>query len=271
MAGKTIALTLEGPANNDGHVELSVFAEKIKHFLDLLNANVKERSKESVFFHVVRLSHSSPTTIECEPATRDGDADTIAHEIGESLARVQEEKTQHLSHTVLSAMEQLVKFKDSKIVRAEVRIIGNDDEDKRIYKLDNSFKERLSQARCMEEKTFSTIDGRLEQINIHNNANTFRIYTALPMFPFINCVFPESLLERVQNSLGSFVSVSGTCVYRPDAPFPYRIKVQDMTVLPPTKDLPSLSDLYGIAPSTEGEKPSEQFVRELRDTWGKEV
>ena len=38
-------------------------------------------------------------------------------------------------------------------------------------------------------------------------------------------------------------------------------------VLPPTEQLPTLSDLFGIAPGATGEKSSEQFVRELRDSW----
>ena len=271
MTRNKISLTIEGLKENNGHLELSVFAEKIRHFLDLLNASVKEHCEEIVVFHVVHLSHSSPATIECEARAEGGEiAAAAVHAVGENLTCVEENTTQNLSHTVLSAMEQLVKFKPSNVARAEVRIFGSEVEDKRIYKLDDDFKERLSHARRIEERAISTIDGRLEQINIHNNANTFRIYTALPILSSLNCVFSENLLERVQNSLGSFVSVSGECFYRPEAPFPYKIHVRDMAVLPSNEDLPSLSDLYGIAPSAEGEKPSEQFVRELRDGWGKD-
>ena len=270
MNGNKISFTIEGPDENRGHLELSVFAEKIRHFLDLLNVSVKDRGEETVVFHVVHLSHSSPATIECE-AIAEGEAAAAAavHAIGENLTCVEEKTTQNLSHPVLSAMEQLVKFKPSKISRAEVQVFGSEVEEKRIYKLDDTFKERLRHVRRIEERAISTIDGRLEQINIHNNAKTFRIYTTLPVFSSINCVFPSNLLEKVQNSLGSFVSVSGECFYRPEAPFPYKMHVRDMVILPSNEDLPSLSDLYGIAPSGEGEKPSEQFVRELRDGWGK--
>lgn len=270
MNGNKISFTIEGTDENRGHVELSVFAEKVRHFLDLLNVSVKDRGEETVVFHVVHLSHSSPATIECEAIAEGEDAAAAAvHAIGENLTCVEENTTQNLSHPVLSAMEQLVKFKPSKIAWAEMQILGNQVEDKRIYKLDDNFKERLSHVRRIEERTISTIDGRLEQINIHNNAKTFRIYTTLPVFSSITCVFPSNLLEKVQNSLGAFVSVSGECFYRPEAPFPYKMHVRDMVILPSNEDLPSLSDLYGIAPSGEGEKPSEQFVRELRDGWGK--
>ncbi len=276
MAREKIALTLEGPDENNGHLELSVFAEKIRHFLDLLNRSVKEISRQRVVFRVVHLSHSSPVTIECEPVVRDaevarargGEIATVAiNVIGKNMMCVEEEKTHNLSHPVLSAMERLAKFQPTKIVRAEVRILGSDAEDKHIYKLDNRFKEQLSNARRMEERVVSTIDGKLERINIHNNTNTFRIYPSLPAFSSVNCEFPPNLRERVQNSLGFFVSVSGECLYRPEAPFPYKMNVQAMEVLPPPEELPTLSDLYGIAPGATGSKSSEQFVRELRDRW----
>ena len=271
MNGNKISFTIEGPDENRGHLELSVFAEKVRHFLDLLNVSVKDRGDESVVFHVVRLSHSSPATIECQPRAEGRESAAAAvHAVGESLRQVEEKKTQNLSHPVLSSMEQLVKFNPTKIVRAELHILGSEVEDKRIYKLDDTFKERLSHARRMEERVISTIDGRLEQINIHNNANTFRIYTALPILSSLNCVFQGNLLERMQNSLGSFVSVSGECFYRPESPFPYKIHVRNMVVLPSTEELPSLSDLYGIAPSGEREQLSERLVRELRNGWGRD-
>lgn len=276
MAREKIALTLEGPDENNGHLELSVFAEKIRHFLDLLNRSVKEISQERVVFRVVHLSHSSPVTIACEPVGREAEAasardmevtSVAINVIGRNMLCVEEEKTHHLSHPVLSAMERLAKFRPTKIARAEVRILGSDAEDKRIYKLDDRFKEHLSDARRIEERVVSTIDGRLERINIHNNANTFGIYPTLPMVSPVRCTFPQELLEQVLDALGSFVSVSGECFYRPEAPFPYKMNVHDMTVLPPPESLPSLSDLHGIAPSAPGSKSSEQFVRELRDRW----
>ena len=137
----------------------------------------------------------------------------------------------------------------------------------RACKLDDRFREKLSNARRLEEKVTSTIDGKLEQINIHNNANTFRIYPSLPGASSVSCKFPHELLDHVQDALGSFVSVSGECFYRPDSAFPYKIKVQEMRVLPPSGELPSLSELRGIAPEATGGKSSEQFVRELRDQW----
>ena len=269
MTRRKIILTLEGPDKNDNHLELSVFAEKVRHFLDFLKSSAKDSGADGVVFHVVHLSHSSPATIECEPIGKGLLASNAFDAIGTSLNFVEEENTRNLSNTLLSAMEQLASLNPENVTRAEINAIGEDDGDRRVYKLDDRFREKLGNARRLEETVISTIDGKLEQINIHNNANTFRIYPSLPVASSVNCKFTQELLEHVQGALGSFVSVSGECFYRPDAPFPYKIKVQEMRVLPPSSELPSLSELRGIAPEATGGKSSEQFVRELRDSWGK--
>ena len=269
MAGPKVVFVMEGPDENDGHLELPVFVEKVRHFLDMLNRSVKESVDEVVVFHVVHLSHSSPATIECVPRTSDMKSLTAAVQaIGGSLMDVKSENFQNLSHAVLSAMEQLAKLSPTKISQAEVRIVENDHDGEQVYRMDDRFKEQLRRARHQEDRVVSTIDGRLEQINIHNNVNTFRIYASSPASYSVNCGFPPNLLETVQSSLGAFVSVSGECLYRPEAPFPYKINVQEMRMLPPSEELPTLSDLYGIAPGATGGMSSERFVRELRDAWG---
>lgn len=271
MPRRKITLTLEGPDKNDNHLELSVFAEKVRHFLDFLKSNVKDNDANGVVFHVVHLSHSSPATIECEPIGKGLLPTNAFNAIGTSLNFVEEENTRNLSNAILSTMEQLASLNPENVTRAEINAIGEDDGDIRVYKLDDRFREKLSSARRLEARVISTIDGKLEQINIHNNANTFRIYPSLPGASSVGCKFPQELLEHVQDALGSFVSVSGECFYRPDSAFPYKINVQAMEVLPPTEELPTLSGLFGIAPSAAGDKTSEQFVREIRDKWGKDV
>lgn len=271
MPRQKITLTLEGPDKNDNHLELSVFAEKVRHFLDFLKSNVKDNDADGVVFHVVHLSHSSPATIECEPIGKGLLPTNAFNAIGTSLNFVEEENTRNLSNAILSTMEQLASLNPENVTRAEINAVGEDDGDIRVYKLDDRFREKLSSARRLEARVISTIDGKLEQINIHNNANTFRIYPSLPGASSVGCKFTQELLEHVQGALGSFVSVSGECFYRPDSAFPYKINVQAMEVLPPTEELPALSGLFGIAPGTAGDKTSEQFVREIRDKWGKDV
>ncbi len=268
---KRITLVIEGPVKNHGHLELSVFSEKVRHFFDLLNGSVKESNNKGVLFHVVNLLHSSPATVECQ-LTGDNISECVAvyDDIDAKLMRVKEKKTSNFSDRALSTIEQLVKVDPDKVERLEVQFTENGTVHK-IYKLDDEFKNHLTNARREEERVISTIDGKLEQINIHNKANTFRIYTPLPVLSYVNCKFSQEILEKVQSSLGAFVSVSGECFYRPDMVVPYNIEVQTMKVLPPTDKLPSLRDIYGMAPDLTGDKTSEQFVREIRNEWDRDI
>lgn len=268
---KKITLVIEGPVKNHGHLELSVFSEKVRHFSDLLNSSVKESNNKGVLFHVVNLLHSSPATVECQ-LTGDNISECAAvHDaIDANLMRVKENKTSNLSDRALSTIEQLVKCDPDKVERMELQFTENGTAHK-TYKLDDEFKSHLTNARREEERVISTIDGKLEQINIHNKANTFRIYTSLPVLPYVNCKFPQEILEKVQSSLGAFVSVSGECFYRPDMVVPYKIEVQEMKALPLTDELPSLRDIYGMVPDLTGDKMSERFVREIRNEWDRDV
>ena len=271
MAEQKITFSLEGPEANDNHLELSVFAEKVGQFLNVLKNSVKDGS-ERVTFHVVGLSHSSPATIVCEPRFRDTllpANDATFGDIRKSFVSIQESGAWGLSDASLFAFERLAKFSSDEIARAEIQIMGSDSEEPVICRLDKHFNEKLREARSDERTVINTIDGKLEQINIHNRANMFKIYASLPAVFSVRCKFPQDLLRKVQSSLGKFVSVSGECLYRPDARFPYKIDVREMYVLPPSERLPSLEDLYGVAPEATGDKTTEEFVKESRNAWNK--
>ena len=251
-------------------MELSVFVEKIKQFLSLLNGSLKESNVKEVVFHVVGLSHSSPAIIECEPIGKDMKTSVAAFDtVGKNLNCVRANNARILPDAVLSAMENLSKFNPAKIARAEIRMNGIGNGDEQTYKLDDRFRKCLIKARNEEERLISTVDGKLERINIHNKANNFTIYPTLSTSSSVTCKFPQELLEEVQNALGSLVSVSGECVHPPNEILPYKIEVHEMEVLPPSEELPSLGDLFGIAPGMTGGKTPEQFVREIRDQWNK--
>ena len=149
-------------------------------------------------------------------------------------------------------------MKSNKIARAELRTTGSIPDD--------AFREKLAQARNEDDTQVDTIDGKLEAIDIHEK-RTFKIFTWAPSVASVKCTFPQDMLEQVTAALGKWVSVSGECRNRPDAIMPYEILVHKIEVLPPANELPSLNDLYGIAPNATGDKTPEEFVRELRDKW----
>lgn len=268
MRKNRLVFKIEGPDKNNNHLELSVFLEKTRQFLDFLKNSAKDNGQDDVVFHVVSLSHSSPATIECEPIGPDTHPSIVAfNSVRKNLDLVTEGQVHRLSNPVLSAMEKLVQLNPKKIAGAEIQTIFSDTESKCVYKLDDRFNESLIKARSEEEMVVSTIDGKLKQINIHQNANTFKIDHGLPHASSVTCKFPKELIKNAQSALGKFVSVWGECSYCPTENTPYKINVLEMKVLPPSEELPSLWDLCGIAPGATGDKSSEQFVREQRDEW----
>ncbi len=265
-----LILKIEGPERSGHHLDLSVFAEKTRQFLNFLKISAKDSGQDRATFHIVNISHSSPITLECTPADQGVGVETpsvIFESIRKNLDLTQNRQTRDLSHPVLDSLEKLTNYKPGKIKQIEILTIADDADSEKVYRLNEEFKENLRDARSKEDRVTNTLDGKLEQINIHNNANTFKIYTATSS---VACKFPKNLLENVQGALGNFVSVWGECLYRPNIAFPYKINVRGMEILPPAKDLPSLSDLRGIAPDATQGKSSEQFVRELRDEWDRD-
>ena len=155
MIRPKISLMMEGPDKNDNHLELSVFADKTRDFLNLLRESAKNSGEDGVMFHVVNLSHSSPATIECQLTGKDLQPCTVAFDaIRKNLDCVEEGKTRDLSHPVLSAIERFAKFDPVKVAWAEVQTVGSHAGDKHIYKFDDGFREKLTEARKAGRKCY---------------------------------------------------------------------------------------------------------------------
>ena len=261
-----LTLRVEGSEQNDNNVDLSVFTDKSRQFLKFLKISAKDSGEDHPAFHIVKISHIGPITMECELADQGGaeaPPSIICAGIQKNLDMTKNGQARDLSNPVLESLKKLAEFKKKNVSLLELTITDDAGSEKR-YALDDVFKENLDAAESKEDSAISTVDGKLEQINIHNQANTFKIYTAAAA---ITCRFPEDILGNVQSALGKFVSVSGECLYRPDAVAPHKITVRTMEVLPSPEGLPSLTDLQGIAPDATQGKPSEQVVRGQRDEW----
>ncbi len=271
-AKNRIKFQLEGPAQKDHHLELSVFAEKSKQLYDFLKASAAAGGIDHISFRIVALSHDSPTTMECELIGQEiGSAAAFLRSVRNNLDLVAQGKAGSLPADVLRTAEKLTEPDSQKILRSKIQTISDDCGSKCVYELNDHLWKNVLAVQKEEERVISTIDGKLEEINIHKDPNTFRIYLSVPLGTYVSCKFSSDLLKKVQSALGRFVSVSGECTYHFDSPMPYKIDVQEIEVLPPSDELPSLRDLYGIAPGATGGKSSEEFVRELRDNWDKSL
>ena len=123
---------------------------------------------------------------------------------------------------------------------------------------------RVDAALAVADECEGSVEGMLEQINVHRGANTFHIYPEVGARK-VTCHFSPRLYEDAVAAVGRRVEVFGTLRYRVAAPFPHQIAVSGIETFPPERELPDWEDLRGRAPDATGTLSSEAFVRELRD------
>ncbi len=270
-----IKFVIEGPAENDQNLELSVFVEKAEQFNALLKNTLKEYHRK-VVINVVGLSHSSPSTVECQLMT-DGQLDNEAViACARTLDLIESKEIKGINSNVLSSMEKLAKPEPGKVARGEIRIFGKDLKREKVYRLDKELLAKLQRepvdkyvkyGRNEEYAELSMIDGVLQQIDIRRRPYTCVIDDAGISQANIKCEFSEDLLDSMGAALGRNVFIYGEFFYRRDNNIPYKIGINEVEILPPSEELPSLSDLKGVAPGLTGDMAPEEFVRKLRDSW----
>jgi hypothetical protein len=107
-----------------------------------------------------------------------------------------------------------------------------------------------------------TVRGRIERLNVHEK-NEFVLYT--PLWEGVICEFPEDLFEQVREAIKRNVTVTGKLAYLLDKPYPTRVHVRDLEVLPEDDELPTLSQLRGMFQNCTEGKTAIEFVRAIRD------
>src|SRR5439155_26432764 len=101
---------------------------------------------------------------------------------------------------------------------------------------------KVEQALAVEDECDGSIEGMLEQINVHLGANTFHIYPAIGPRK-VACHFPARLYDDAVSAVGKRVEVFGTLHYRIGASYPHQIAVSGVEAFPPESELPDWEDL----------------------------
>ena len=260
-----ITYKIQGTAENDRHLDLSVLAAKFAQFRRFLDASAKELGADDAAFRVVALSHSSPVSITCEPLKSGAlSAAKIARGVKENLNAAGAGRAARLPAPVLSAFNALVRSDPKKIAGGEIQVV-NGGKKPFVYKLDEEFRAVLKKSR-KDLVCISTASGELRQVDIRGKKWRFKLYD----FGHVtDCEFPEEMLAQVQKALGRYVEVYGDCRFRGGRGFAYKAKVERMRIFPPKEEQVTFADIRGIAPGMTGGKSSVEFVRESRAAWGK--
>lgn len=260
-----ITLVLEGLPEEEGRIRLSTFVNELQNLSAALSKVSKETGdgKPATVFDVAELSYNSPLRVVLAPKPGNEHLATAVLERFEVVAHAVTTDTSldAFDADLLEDMRKLAKPVGGNLKYAT--LIVNDNE----FELTESVTRRVDKALAVDEECLGFIEGHLEQINIHEGANTFHIYPEIGAKK-VSCHFPHSLLDDAVFAVGRRVEVTGTLKYRHGASFPYAIAVTGIDAFPPENELPTWEDLRGRAPDATGTLSSEAFVRELRDAWG---
>jgi hypothetical protein len=251
---------------DEGRVRLTAFMNQLQKLSATLTKLDRESNdgKSGSVFQIVALSYSSPVRVALEPKPVASQRFT-GHLVVERLKYVASALT---TGADLSSFDSEL-LEDIKGLAAPVgraiktsTLIFNGT----AFDLTPRIAQQVEVALAIEDECDGTIEGSLDQINIHQGANTFHIYPDIGP-KRVTCNFPPKLFDDAVAAVGRRVEVYGSLKYRAQAPFPHQITVTGIEALPPDNELPDWDDLRGRAPDATGHLSSEAFVRELRDAW----
>jgi hypothetical protein len=261
-----ITLVLEGLPEEEGRIRLSTFVGELQNLsaaLTKVSREAGDDGKPATVFDVAELSYNSPLRVVLTP--KPGNEHLAAAVLArfETVVEAVTTETNLDSYDadLLEDMRKLAKPVGNSLKYAT--LIVNDNQ----FELTDTVTQRVEKALAVDEECIGFIEGHLEQINIHEGANTFHIYPEVGPRK-VSCHFPHALLDDAIFAVGRRVEVTGTLRYRHGAPFPYSIAVAGIEAFPPDAELPTWEDLRGRAPDATGALSSEAFIRELRDAWG---
>jgi hypothetical protein len=260
-----ITLILEGVPEAEGRIRLNTFLTELQSLSAALGKISRDASdgKPVTIFNVEELSYNSPMRVVVAPAPGSEHIASLVLQRFEAVADAVTtgKKLDSFDAELLEDLRSLAKPVGKQLKYATLLV--NDVQ----YEMDDAVIKRVDTALEVDEECIGFIEGRLEKINIHDDANTFHIYPDVGPKK-VACHFPNSLKDDAIFAVGRKVEVTGILKYRQGASFAHAIAVTAIDSFPPDEELPTWEDLRGRAPDATGTLSSEAFVRELRDAWG---
>ncbi len=261
-----IELIIEGLPENDGRVRLNTFMAQLKHLGAVLAKLDRESNngKTASIYNIAALSYNSPMRVVLE-ANSISSHPYNGHLVVEGLKRVSNavragDSLQSFDSDILEEFHAMAKPIGKSL--KNTTLLFNDE----VFEFTPKIYQNLEKALAVDEESEGVVEGKLEQINLHQDVNTFHIYPEVGPKKVI-CHFTSKMYDEAVSAVGRRVEVFGTLKYRAGAPFAHQIAVSSIEVHPFDHDIPDWDDLRGRAPGATGPLSSEAFIRELRDAW----
>lgn len=262
-----ITLRIVGRPEDNGDVRLGAFLKKIDALRDALRATDRVISDGELLFdyRVVGLSHSSPSTVQLEPVPLEMEAVADAEPLVDTFHRAVEgiqEGTSVPEGFDYFALQKFKRLEPTERDTPAVEISRNGD----WLSLSGEWAKNVDTILGPDQYEVGSATGMLQALNVHAGNKKFTIY---PTFgePELRCRFKSDLRDDVVEAVDRYVEVFGTLRYKAGGRYPHGMDARRIEIYPDEAELPTLEDLFGIAPDITGEKPAEDFVRDLRDEW----
>ena len=263
--GKRITIQLRGSANDEQHVRFAEFITEL-HALHtaLMNAEsiVARSSRSSLYFRVIDLTHASRASVVLEAIPRRSEHDLTADVVKtffDGLRQIQEsgQVSENFDRSILESYKALCAGLHKNVT--EIRFSGDEYDIKIDWQLESRI-DRLLGGDAIRE---GSMEGMLEAINLHNNANKFNLFPSAGPSKVV-CHFHESMISDAINAIARYVYVAGQVKFKTREFFPHEIEVASMEVYPPEHELPTLASLRGVAPNATGDVDAVAFIRAVR-------
>lgn len=288
---RRFSVQIEGSPDDYGNVRLTEFVNQLM----ALNAALQETQRlmggPKRYYRIVDLHHDSPATVELEeveeaipavtpppkrrrgaPRVRPASAPRPA--ATPAVARNFVKHLQELNRAEPTAQEpQPPPVQDIQTLEAYRKVAGplTRHVSRLVVKLDEdevtlgrAFPEQLDRVIGRTVYSLGSITGTLKKVNLVGKYR-FELFPVVGPFK-VECRFRHSLLDRIREGLGKYVTVYGRLHYKQWNPLPFVIdEVADLDVHPSEATLPKLTDLFGIAPNATGGLTSADFLKKIRE------
>jgi len=264
-----ITIHLEGLPQDAGDVRLPVLIEKLNDLRRALNASdlaVTNQRKPTTYYRVVNLSHKSPAAITVAACPLDTDSDYGGKVFeyllnGVSFIRGNRSIPKDATDPFITSIVGLLDGLKTKYSRIWLEF-----PDHKIASIDQELSDAIDEVLGRAYVGKGSIKGAVERFNSHNEPLYFYIYPPIGTRS-VKCVFSRDLLDKAVNAVNKNVTVLGTLKYRPNQLFPYECFVDDIQTHQPDNELPTLSELFNIAPDATGNLGTVDFIRKVRSEW----
>jgi hypothetical protein len=268
-----ITVRFEGDPADKGDVRLPDFAAKVTAFFRALEATeelLPDEDRDRVYYKIVELSKSSPATITVEivarkQRTRSAMVRRFASNIRDINAP-QHRVPSNANPGQIAALAALTPTTATHLAKVVVIPRGVRERKQLVLSQQkHDWMPRLEPVAIEEhDYSYGSISGRLDWINVHDNANRFYLYPRVG--PRISCSFAQRVRPVVETAVGKYVRVYGRLKFHAGEDFPRDMdQITEVDMYEPDETLPRFSDLRDIAPDATGGISIRDFVESLHD------